>query len=402
MAHIIQDSLATIYFTFTWKSTHATHVERYLARNVSFTGDTLPLGIKSRMMGLHEGDSVTLDMDPSEVPTFKPGKVLDMPRERFQPPLIHDRYIKPRIGRYYPKHFIESVPGTRPDSVTPFRVVENDRSGFKADLNHPIAGRDVTIRAEVVEIGTPADKQDGLTRWSEVILAGPGMQARLPETPTDYLGADPFKRVDESEDTEFYAKPRMVQHMDRQARENVGRIYGELLKDGMEVLDLMAGHDSHLPEGLSLSSMTGLGLNAEEMQANAALTSHVIHNLNEDTNLPFEDASFDAVICSTSVEYLIKPFEVIEDVARILKPGGVFVLTFTNRWFEDKVIRIWTELHEFERMGLLSQYFVRSEMYEELTTLSERGWLRPDDSEDRYSGELLESDPVFAVWGRKR
>lgn len=391
MAHIVQNSLATIYFTFIWKSSHATHIERYLAHNVSFTGDTLPLGIKSRMMGLHVGDSVTLDMDPSEVPTFKPGKILDMPRERFQPPLIHGRYIKPRIGRFYPKHHIENVPGTRPDSVTPFRVVANDRSGFKADLNHPMAGREVSIRAEVIEIGDPADKANGLTRWSEVILSGPGMEARLEETPTDYLGADPFKRDDESGDAEFYAKIHAGDFMDDRAVRNVQRVYGDLLKDGMKVLDLMAAKDSHLPVGVSDLTITGLGLNGGDMASNPALTDHVIHNLNEDPVLPFDENSFDAIICTGGVGYLVKPFEILEEAARILKPGGVIVFTFIDKWVEEKVIRVWTELYEFERMGLVTQYFVRSEMYDDLTTLSERGWL----TEDGSTG----SSPVFAVWG---
>ncbi len=86
----------------------------------------------------------------------------------------------------------------------------------------------------------------------------------------------------------------------------------------------------------------------------------------------------------------------------MLRPGGVFALTFSTRWFEPKVIRIWPELHEFERMGLVSQFFVRSDKFNDLHTLSERGWPRLPDDEDRYYPELAESDPVYAVWGRKK
>lgn len=395
MAHIAQDSRATIYFTFTWKSTHASHIERYLADNVSFTRDILPLGIKSRMRGLGVGDSVELTMDPSEVPPFKPGKVLDMPVARFQPPLINGRTIKPRIGRYYPKNYIENVPGTRPDSDTPFRVVETDKTGFKADLNHPMAGREVSIRATVIDIIDTPDEAGALNRWPDIILKGPGMQARLPETPTDYLGAEPFKRRDEAGDADFYAKPPMSSLLDEQAETNVQKLYGEVLDNDMDILDLMAGHVSHLPADISPKSVTGLGLSQVEMDANPALSRTVVHNINEDPALPFEDNTFDAVVCTASVGYLIKPFEVFEDVARVLKPGGVFILTFSNRWFEEKVIRVWTELQEFERMGLVSQYLIRSEMYENITTSSERGWPAPD------GAEAAESDPVYAVWATK-
>ncbi|QGY39422.1 methyltransferase domain-containing protein [Pseudodesulfovibrio cashew] len=401
MARITPESLATIYFTFTWESSHAVHMEHYLAEDVSFTRDMLPLGVKSHMRGLGVGDSVRLRMDPSEVPAFKPGKVLDMPIARFQPPLLDGRIIKPRLGRFYPKNFIERVPGTRPDSATPFRVTGLSQGTFKADLNHPMAGREVAILAEVMGV-RPGQGSGKLKRWPEIILQGPGMQARLPETPTDFLGGEPFKRKDESCDARFYAKPRPVQHLDRRARENVQHLHAELLSDDMRILDLMAGHESHLPEGFRPASMAGLGMNRQELEANPALTEHMVRDLNESPRLPFDDESFDAVICTVGVEYLIRPGEVFDQVARVLKPGGLALITFSNRWFEPKAVRIWTELHEFERLGLVSQYLLRTERFEGIVTRSERGWPRPEDPEDRYSGQLPESDPIYAVWGRKK
>lgn len=402
MAHIAQDSLATIYFTLTWTSSHARHVENYLAVDISFTRDILPLGIKSQMLGLSEGDSITLTMDPSEVPPFKPGKVLDMSLSRFQPPLIHGRTIKPRIGRFYPKHFIESVPGTRPDSVTPFRVVGLGGGGFKANMNHPMADRVVTIKAKVISIRGREETPGAMKRWSEDMLKGPGMQARLPETPTDFLGAEPFLRDIETNDAVFYATPPMDHLIDGRAREGIRDLYGSLLKDGMDILDLMAGHDSHLPEGLAPGSVVGLGMSDKELEANPALTERIIHDLNGLPGLPFEDGAFDSVVCAQGVEYLTKPFEVFEEVGRVLKPGGVFILTFSNRWIEEKIIRVWTELHEFERMGLVCQYFIRTELFDDLTTASVRGWPRPDDPEDPHAGDLPESDPVFAVWATRK
>ncbi len=388
MAHIAQDSLATIYFEFTWKSSNATHVERYLAEGVSFTRDILPLGVKSRMRGLGVGDSVEMAMDPSEVPAFKPGKILDMPRTRFKAQ-VHGRDIKPRIGRYYPKFYIESVPGTRPDSATPFRVVKADRAGFKADLNHPMAGREVTLKATVVDVRPPSEDAGNLSRWSEIILKGPGMQARLLDTPTDFLGADPFLREDETDDAAFYSTEKAADHLEASSIESVQKVYGALLENGMDILDLMPGRTSRLPEDITPASVIGLGLSQEGMDGNADLDKNVIHNLNDDPKLPFDDASFDAVICTASVGYLTKPFEVFEDVARVLKPGGVFAVTYTNHWFEPKVIQVWTELQEFERMGLVSQFFIRTEQYEDLWT-----------SSDRVESGAKE-DSVFAVWGRK-
>ena len=221
------------------------------------------------------------------------------------------------------------------------------------------------------------------------------MHARMEETPSDFLGMHPFIREDETNDAEFYSKSRSAPLLDDQAIENVKKVYGRLLEDGMDVLDIMTGSASHLPDGFKPGSVTGLGLGKKEMDANPVLDTSVVHSLNEVPKLPFEENSFDAVICTASVEYLTKPFEVFEDVTRVLRSGGVFILTFSDHWFEPKVIRIWSELHQFERMGLVSQYFVRSGKFVGLNTFSERGWPLLADTED----DDKKSDSIFAVWG---
>ena len=42
-------------------------------------------------------------------------------------------------------------------------------------------------------------------------------------------------------------------------------------------------------------------------------------------NIPFDDESFDAVFCKQVLEHVRRPDSVIAEVARILKPGGLFV-----------------------------------------------------------------------------
>jgi len=176
--------------------------------------------------------------------------------------------------------------------------------------------------------------------------------------------------------------------------------YGHLLTDGMDILDLMAGQTSHLPSALKPRSMTGLGLNKREMEDNTALTANSVHNLNEDPKLPFADNSFDAIISTGGIEYLTKPFEIFDEAARVLRPGGMFIVVFSNQWFQPKVVHIWRELLDFERMGLVSQYFIRSGEYEGITTYSDRGW----SSSDAAKGEdgTPSSDPIYAVWATKR
>ena len=125
----------------------------------------------------------------------------------------------------------------------------------------------------------------------------------------------------------------------------------------------------------------------------------VVQDLNLNTRLPFDANSFDAAICTVSVEYLINPLAVFKEISRVLRADGYFIVTFSNRWFPTKAIRIWQELHEFERMGLVLEYFMRSGGFRNLQTYSIRGLPRPHD--DRYYPDLRYSDPIYAVWGQK-
>jgi SAM-dependent methyltransferase len=145
--------------------------------------------------------------------------------------------------------------------------------------------------------------------------------------------------------------------------------------------------------------MAGVGLNAYELEKNAQLTDRHVQDLNQDPALDFPDSHFDVVICTVSVEYLTDPISVFSEVARILRPGGRFVVTFSNRWFEPKAIAIWKELHEFERMGLVLEYFRKSGQFHQLQTYSIRGLGRP--VQDKYYMQLPYADPVYAVWGEK-
>jgi SAM-dependent methyltransferase len=165
------------------------------------------------------------------------------------------------------------------------------------------------------------------------------------------------------------------------------------------VLDLMASWESHLPAEHGLGEICGLGMNAEELAANPLFAGHRVHDLNLNPDLPYEDASFDAVICSLSVEYLVKPFEVFAEVARVLRAGGRFIVTFSNRWFPPKAIRAWDGMHEFERPGLVLEYFLRDGHFDALETWSMRGLPRPAD--DKYADRFGVSDPVYAVWGSR-
>jgi SAM-dependent methyltransferase len=140
-------------------------------------------------------------------------------------------------------------------------------------------------------------------------------------------------------------------------------------------------------------------MNAEELAANPRLTARVVQDLNVSPELPWHDDSFDCVVNTASIEYLTRPLEVVGEVRRVLRPGGVFAVSFSDRWFPSKAIRVWSELHPFERLGLVLSLLLQAG-FGDLQTETLRGVKRPDD--DRHIGQRNFSDPLFAVRGRKR
>jgi SAM-dependent methyltransferase len=400
MTRVSEHTLGALELELTWKSDVATHTEAYLAEHVNFWRDLFPKVVTNELMGSEPKDRLQFLFSPGEMtPSYATKQIFDIPTKQFERRKLNGHRIEPRMGRYYPRGLLKGLTNIYDTNIEPFRCIGVDSSTLSVDLNHPLADRATELQVTVVDVREKDDERGGrLTDWMETIANGPGMQARSGEKPTDFFSDDPFVRNDESKDAIFYAKPRLITHIDSQAQAMIKDLYKRYLGPGMHVLDLMSSWRSHVPESLPLGSLVGLGLNAEEMADNPQLTEYVVHDLNTEPRLPFEDQRFDAVICTVSVEYMTRPFEVFRDVARILRPEGLFIHTFSNRWFPPKAIKIWEELSEFERMGLVSEYFLGSGSYDNLKTYSARGWPRPET--DRYYPGLLTADPVYAVLGQ--
>ncbi|ROQ90149.1 methyltransferase domain-containing protein [Desulfosoma caldarium] len=212
---------------------------------------------------------------------------------------------------------------------------------------------------------------------------------------------DAFQRVDETDDAVFYQTDRFVSHLDRVALETVEQIIGTLIiEDQPVILDLMAGWDSHIPATVQPAEVVGLGLNVNELKSNKALSRYVLHDLNANPRLPFADNTFDVVLNTVSVDYMTQPFRVFAEVARILKPGGMFLVIFSNRMFPQKAVKIWKESSEEERIFLVEDFFASVPEFEKTHLAISKGKPRPAD--DKYAHLGLPSDPVYAMWAEKK
>ncbi|MCX7790801.1 MAG: class I SAM-dependent methyltransferase [Chloroflexaceae bacterium] len=198
-----------------------------------------------------------------------------------------------------------------------------------------------------------------------------------------------FARYDESDDRLFYTYPRLTAHIDEAACAAVTQLFREELPPGGRILDLMSSYVSHLPPEVRYAHVVGLGLNAEELRLNQQLDEYLVHDLNQNPNLPFADASFDGAACTVSVQYLVHPVTVFAEVGRVLRPGAPFIVTFSNRCFPSKAVRIWISTGDRQHSQLVQRYFQLAERFTDIRFLdrSPRRWL---------------SDPLYAVIGRAR
>jgi len=192
---------------------------------------------------------------------------------------------------------------------------------------------------------------------------------------------DAFRRIDEEDDTRFYAFPRKVVHIDEGAIAALGRLYAEILPPAGVLLDLMASWRSHLPQEFR-AQVIGLGLNRDEMADNPQIFQAVVQDVNRNPHLPFADEAFDGAMCAVSVQYLIRPVELFGEVRRVLKPGAPFIVSFSNRCFPDKAVALWRAANDEQHIKIVAVYFRAS-----------GGWTDPTADAHTPPG----GDPLYAV-----
>lgn len=390
MVALKNDSLAILVIRLEYAGKTTNHRDHFYCGSVNLWRDFFTPEQLKILIGMEEGEQqslaegILLPADNSLIRTIH--------KKQWQPPGDKVHLRVPKTGRWYPQGFVSGVGTIFKQTVLPMRIAAVEDNSITIDCNHPLAGLDMRVIAEVEHISSQVKERGGrCTDWLEEAMAdGPGMQIIRGGMFPDFKESAGYGRANEQNDAAFYSVSRFVSHVDDQAKSHLMQLTDDLLSKEMRVLDLMSSVDSHLTPG---PKVVGLGMNENEMRKNPALSEWMVHDVNLNSELPFSDASFDAVCCHMSVEYLIDPQNVMAEVARVIRPGGRVIISFSNRWFPEKVTHLWKVLHGFERLSfvltLLQNHF------SEFVTTTFRNWPRPADDPHYY--EVQHSDPLYIV-----
>ena len=215
------------------------------------------------------------------------------------------------------------------------------------------------------------------------------------------LQADQRSKLDPSDDAFFYDYPRFVTHVDDRFIAQLTELYRQKLSTGGTVLDLMSSWVSHLPEEMEFAEVVGHGMNGEELARNPRLDRFFVQNLNQKQLLPLEDCSFDAVLNTVSVQYLQYPEAVFAEIWRVLKPGGIAIVSFSNRMFYQKAIQAWRDGNDASHVKLVKSYFESIPGFSNVVAVGRSGRGSANGSFDWKQLFAPAADPFYAVMARR-
>ena len=136
--------------------------------------------------------------------------------------------------------------------------------------------------------------------------------------------------------------------------ETINFSHFELAK-GQRMLDLGCGEGRHSITAWLLAEVQVIGLDLSKADLSTAQTrlqdfdapTERIHFIQGSAfSLPFPDNSFDRVICAEVLEHIHAYHDVLREISRVLKPGGVFAVSVPRAWPEKICWWLSDEYHE--------------------------------------------------------
>jgi len=119
---------------------------------------------------------------------------------------------------------------------------------------------------------------------------------------------------------------------------------------GGRVLDVGCGTRPY--EGLiHASDYVGLELDTPEARARDRADAYY-----DGRHFPFADGNFDGVLCNQVLEHVFEPDEFLREIGRVLKDGGLLLLTVPFVWDEHEQPRDYGRYSSFGLASLLARH----------------------------------------------
>ena len=115
-----------------------------------------------------------------------------------------------------------------------------------------------------------------------------------------------------------------------------------------KILDIGCGNYPYFLSRTKVKDKVGLDKNLPQSELKGV--KYIVHNIEDNSKLPFSDSSFGVVTALAVLEHIdsLGAEKIIVDINRVLKPGAKFIMT-VPRGSADKLLRI------MSRIGLVSK-----------------------------------------------
>lgn len=117
-----------------------------------------------------------------------------------------------------------------------------------------------------------------------------------------------------------------------------------LIEDNEHILEIGHGNAGHVRNILNKAidvKYTGIDISEtmhhEAIKLNKDFENHAEFVLYEGAELPFKDKTFDKIFTVNTIYFWEKPTDFLNEIYRVLKDNGTFVLTFGQRDFMKKL-----------------------------------------------------------------
>ncbi len=169
------------------------------------------------------------------------------------------------------------------------------------------------------------------------------------------------------------------------AKKMINIVCDNLLADlDGEILELLSGSDSLLPESLRDKKVIGISACAEDLEQNKQLESYRLLNLNHNPGLPFKEDRFDAAMLLFGLETLAFPQAIFAEVARTLKPGGVFIVAYSSATITEFADSGWINLNDSEKLAKIDDCFENTDIFGPVKAYRTKKRYRSEASKKRY------------------